>query len=148
MGKVFRRRNICLVIRYDLYSKNFNPINTRRPVWKRVDTSTVALRVVQDDKKRTRCLGAYLGHSVTGRQNTGIWFTILGPRLKTLICKKNTVAKYKEVNTRCDLAESSKEGCGQKGLVCRWWLWMIKQAVIKIHKETHICIHVDYRLFV
>jgi hypothetical protein len=34
----------------------------------------------------------------------------LDARLTTLLCNKNTVAKSKEVKTRCKLAESSKEG--------------------------------------
>jgi hypothetical protein len=31
-----------------------------------------------------------------------------------LLCKKITVPKSKEVKARCNLAESSKEGCGSK----------------------------------
>jgi hypothetical protein len=34
-------------------------------------------------------------------------------RLITLLCKK-IVAKYKEMKTRCNLAESSQEGCCSK----------------------------------
>jgi hypothetical protein len=38
----------------------------------------------------------------------------LHARLTTLLCKKNTVAKPKEMKTGCNLAESSKEDYGSK----------------------------------
>jgi hypothetical protein len=43
----------------------------------------------------------------------------------TLLCKKITVAKSKEVKTRCNLAESSKEGYGSKRAVLLLLLMMI-----------------------
>jgi hypothetical protein len=41
----------------------------------------------------------------------------LEERLTTLLCEKITVAKSKEVKTRSNLAESSKEGYGLKSAV-------------------------------
>jgi hypothetical protein len=43
----------------------------------------------------------------------------LGARLTTLLCKRITVAKSKEVKITSNLAESFKEGYGSKGLFCQ-----------------------------
>jgi hypothetical protein len=48
-------------------------------------------------------------YSVPGLPDWG-----LDTRLTTLLCKKTTVAKSKEVESGCNLAESSKEGYGSK----------------------------------
>jgi hypothetical protein len=41
----------------------------------------------------------------------------VGPRLTNLLCKKNIVAKSKQVKTRCNPAEYYKEDCCSKRVV-------------------------------
>jgi hypothetical protein len=41
----------------------------------------------------------------------------VGRKATTLLCKKDTVAKSKEVKTRCNLAEYSEESCGSETAV-------------------------------
>jgi hypothetical protein len=41
----------------------------------------------------------------------------LDAKLTTLLCKKNTVRKSKEVKTECNVAASPKEGYGSKRVV-------------------------------
>jgi hypothetical protein len=45
--------------------------------------------------------------------------------LTTLLRKKITVAKSKEMETGCSLAESSKEGCGSKRAVLPMMMMMM-----------------------
>jgi hypothetical protein len=55
------------------------------------NTSTVALRVLEDDEKGTRCVGVQLGHPLTGvtyteRPGPPGWG--MDARLPTLLCKE------------------------------------------------------------
>jgi hypothetical protein len=60
----------------------------------------------------------------------------LDARLTTLLCKKkNIVAKSKEVKTGCNLAESSKEGCGSKRTVLQimMTIMIFKYLLLSFH---------------
>jgi hypothetical protein len=48
------------------------------PVWRRLNTSTVVLRVTGGDGKRTQCLGVQLGHPVPGGYKYGNLFLQVG----------------------------------------------------------------------
>jgi hypothetical protein len=52
--------------------------------------------------------------------------------LKNLFCKKNIVAKSKDVKIGCDLAESSKEGYGSKRAVLPMMMMMMMMTTIMI----------------
>jgi hypothetical protein len=58
-----------------------------------------------------------------------------------MLCKKNTVAKSKEVKTGCNLAESSKEDCGSKRPVLLLMMTMMIKAM-KAYRGVDVYIHI------
>jgi hypothetical protein len=91
------------------------------------NTSTTALQVIEGDEKGTQC------HPVTGGQRSSPPGWMLDRRPTTLLCKKITVAKSKEVKTGCNLAESSKEGYGFKRTTLPMMMLMYSLSTMYIH---------------
>jgi hypothetical protein len=62
-----------------------------------------------------------------GDINAETWSSKLGvdARLKSLLCRKITVAKFRFLKTGCNLAGSSKEACGTKSAVLPMMMIMI-----------------------
>jgi hypothetical protein len=79
---------------------------------------TLALRVVKDDEKGTRCLGVKL---FLGDINKEPWPSGWGlePGLTILLCERIIVAKSKEVKTGYSLAEYSEERYDSERLFCQ-----------------------------
>jgi hypothetical protein len=113
----------------------FNPISMKIPVWKRIRIPPRYPCESYKTRKKEPDAWRHSWASLSLRDmNTGNWFNVLGLRLKILIYKKTPM------NWQNFLRKV------QNGPLCRWWLWTIKQSVIKMHKETCIYIHKNYWL--
>jgi hypothetical protein len=90
------------------------------------DTSTVALRIVQDDENGTRCLGVYLGHPATGEhkyRNRVLQVGVLTQGWRPCSVKKLLLRNPKKWKPDQIWQNLLRKAMAQRGLFCQWWGW-------------------------